>query len=71
MMRRKFAVLQRIDNNCKVTKEENEVFWYHLEQALLLSLREQGRLNPMEHRDAQERLKQQRRNHAKQKQAEP
>ena len=64
-MKRQFANLQHIDNNEAITKETNYEFLYHLQSAMLLALREQGRLDVMQHRHAEEKLKQQRRNRAK------
>ena len=60
-MKKKFAVLQRIENDRQITQEEDALFLYHLQKALLLALREQGRLHPMEHRQAEEALNRQRR----------
>ena len=60
-MKRQFANLQHIDNNEVITKETNYEFLYHLQSAMLLALREQGRLDVMQHRHAEEMLKQQRR----------
>ena len=60
-MARRFAELQRIDDNEAITKETHYEFLYHLQSAMLLALREQGRLNTMQHRHAEEMLKQQRR----------
>ena len=64
-MEKKFAELQRIDNNEKITGETHYEFLYHLQRALLLALREQGRLNALQYRHAEESLKQQRRARAK------
>ena len=64
-MARQFAELQRIDNNEAITKETHYEFLYHLQSAMLLALREQGRLNTMQHRHAEGKLKQQRRDRAK------
>ena len=64
-MARQFAQLQRIDNNEAITKETHYEFLYHLQSAILLALREQGILNAMQHRYAEETLKQQRRDRAK------
>ena len=64
-MKRQFANLQHIDNNEAISKETNYEFLYHLQSAMLLALREQGRLDVMKHRHAEEKLKQQRRNRAK------
>ena len=64
-MAKKFAQLQRIDNNEQITMESHYEFLYHLQSAMLLALREQGKLNTMQHRYAEEKLKEQRRNRAK------
>ena len=64
-MARQFAELQRIDDNEAITKETHYEFLYHLQSTLLLALREQGRLNAMQYRHAEETLKQQRRERAK------
>ena len=64
-MTKQFAKLQRIDNNETITKETHYEFLYHLQSALLLALREQGRLNIMQYRHAEEKLKEQRWNLAK------
>lgn len=60
-MQKKFSVLQKIDYDRQITREEDTPFLYHLQKALLLALREQGRLHPMEHRQAEEALNRQRR----------
>ena len=64
-MAKQFAKLQRIDNDRKITKDTHYEFLYHLQSALLLALREQGTLNTMQHRHAEEKLKQRRRTRAK------
>ena len=64
-MVRKFVELQRVDNNEAITKETHYEFLYHLQSAVLLALWEQRRLNTMQYRHAEEKLKQQRRNRAK------
>ena len=63
-MAKQFAVLQCIDNNEGITQENHYEFLYHLQNTLLLALREQGRLNTMQHRHAEEKLKKQRRDRA-------
>lgn len=70
-MARKFEKLDRIEHNEPITMESNSEFLYQLQSALLLVLREQGILNPMQHRHAEEKLKQQRRERTKQKQEKP
>lgn len=67
-MRKKFAELQRIDNNRPITKDHDYEFLYNLQNALLLALKEQGRLNGMQYRHAEESLKRQRRERARKKQ---
>ena len=69
-MDRKFAKLDRIEHNEPITKESNYEFLYQLQSGLLLALREQGRLSPMQHRHADEKLRKQRRDRAKRKQEE-
>ena len=64
-MTRHFPELQNIDNNEAITKESHYEFLYHLQSAMLLALRERGRLNAIQYRCAEEKLKQQRRDRAK------
>ena len=64
-MAKRFAELQRIDNDEVITKETHYEFLYHLQNAILLALREQGRLTAMQYRYAEEALKQQRRERAR------
>ena len=47
-MARLFAQLQRIDNTNVITWENHYEFLYHLQNALLLALRERGRLDAMQ-----------------------
>lgn len=61
----KFAEFQRIDNDEVITEEKHYDFLYHLQSAMLLALQERGRLNTMQYRHAKEKLKEQRRNRAK------
>ena len=61
----KIAKLYRIDHNDAITKETHYEFLYHLEYAILLALRERGKLNAMQYRHAEEKLRQQRRDRAK------
>ena len=64
-MAKQFAEFQRIDNNEAITKETHYEFLHHLQSTILLALREQGRLNAVQHRHAEEKLKQQRRERAR------
>lgn len=69
-MAKRQAKLYRIEHNEAITKERNFEFLYQLQHALLLALRERGRLSPMHYRHAEERLRQQRIDRAKRKQEE-
>lgn len=64
-MEKQFAKLHRIDNNEAITKETHYDFLRHLQSAILLALREQGRLTAMQYRHAEEALQQQRRERAR------
>ncbi len=58
-MAKQFASLERIENDRKITKETDYEFLHHLQTGLLLALKEQGRLNEIQYRHAQEKLNQQ------------
>lgn len=64
-MVKKFAELQTIEHNEEITGDTHYEFLYHLKKALLLALRERGRINAMQYRHAEELLKRQRRDRAK------
>lgn len=64
-MKKEFACLERIDHNLQITDKTHFRFLYHLQLALLLALHEQGTLNKMQYRYAQEQLQQQYRNSQK------
>ena len=64
-MEKKFAKLQEIEHDRNITEEADYEFLYQLQNALLLALREQGSLNAMQHRHAEEKLNQQRRERAR------
>jgi len=70
-MKKKYAKLQRIDCNHKITPETDYAFLFQLQNTLLSALREQGILNAVQLHHAEEALKQQRRKQAKQKSEEP
>ena len=55
-MNRHEIQLIRIDNNEPVTNETHGEFLHHLQRALLLALRDQGRLTVMQYRYAEETL---------------
>ena len=69
-MSRKQIRLDRLENNEPITEESHYEFLYQLQHALLLALREQEILSPMQLRHAQEALRKQRRDRAKRKQEE-
>ena len=64
-MERMLSKLQSIHHNEPITAENHYDFLYLLQSALLLAMRERERLNPMEYRYADEKLKEQRRNRAR------
>lgn len=61
-MRKKYAKLQQISNDRKITKDTDYEFMYHLEHALLLALQESGTLNYMQFKEAEKKLNEQRKN---------
>ena len=65
MGRKQYAVLQRIENDHKITRETDREFLYNLENALLLALLEDGTQTQMQYRQASEKLKRQRREQSK------
>ena len=60
-MAKRFATLEKIENNRKITREIDELFLYRLQSGLLLALKEKGRLNEIQYRHAQYRLDRQHR----------
>jgi hypothetical protein len=69
-MTKKFATFDRIEPNKPITQECHYEFLYQLQRALLLALKEQKRLSLMQYRYAEDKLQQQRRSRAHQKQEE-
>jgi len=65
-MRKQYAIFQKIEHNEHITEETHYLFLVHLQKAILLALREQGWLTAMQYRHAEDLLKQQRRDRAKQ-----
>lgn len=59
-MARKFAQLQQIHNDRRITQEDDYEFLYHLQNGLLLALRERGSLDTKQYRHAEEQLRHQR-----------
>ena len=64
-MKKKFTTLQKTDWKEALTPESNGAFFYHLQRALLLALRERGMLGVAEYRHAEESLRRQRIHQAK------
>ena len=62
---KRFCNLYRIDSNECITFEKNFDFLYHIQLSLLLALKDLGSLDKMQYRHAEERLKQQRQDRAK------
>ena len=71
MSARKVPKMQSIENNEIITKETHYEFLCHLQSAMLLALREQGRLNALQYRRGEELLKDQRRERVRALQEEP
>ncbi len=57
---REQAVLRSVENDRRITEEQDAEFLYLLQKAVLLALQEAGRLNEMQYRYAEEQLKAQR-----------
>ena len=51
------AVMQSVENGRRITKERDQEFLYAFQRAVLLALKEAGRLNEMQYRYAEEELK--------------
>lgn len=60
-----FSKLQRIEHSRRITEKTDDGFLYQVKSALLLAFRERGILNAMQHRQAEQMLKQQRITRAK------
>lgn len=54
------AVLRAVENNRGITKEQDQEFLYEFQRAVLLALKEAGRLNDTQYRYAEEKLRAQR-----------
>ena len=63
-MKRNIMQLRRIDFDRRITMESDPEFLFLLQNGLLLALKEQGRLNEMEYRRAEEDLMRQRQERA-------
>ena len=54
------AVLRSVENDRKITKEQDYEFLYEYQKAVLLALKEAGSLTEMQYRYAEGKLKEQR-----------
>lgn len=57
MAKREFAELVRIEGQRAITPDRDPAFFAHLEEGLLLALRERGRLTDAQFTQASRRLK--------------
>ena len=55
------AKLIKIEDNQTITRDAYVDFFYELQRGVLLSLKEEGKLTEMQYRNAEEALKEQRR----------
>ena len=55
------AVLRSVEQDRRITKEQDHAFLYAYQRAVLLALKEAGRLNESQYRYAEEKLKEQQR----------
>lgn len=55
-MRKQKAVLESIESDRPVTKEQDGAFWEEVQHALLLALKETGTLNDLQLRYAEKKL---------------
>ena len=51
------AVLRSVENDRRITKEQDHAFLYAYQRAVLLALKEAGQLNETQYRYAEEKLK--------------
>lgn len=55
------VTLIKVEDNQTITRDAYVDFFYELQQGVLLSLKEDGKLSEMQYRNAEEALKEQRR----------
>ena len=55
------AVLRSVEQDRRITKEQDHEFLYAYQRAVLLALKEAGQLNETQYRYAEEKLKEQQR----------
>ena len=63
------AVLRSVENDRRITKDQDAEFLYEYQRAILLALQEAGQLNETQYRYAEEKLKAQRGDAAREKKA--
>ena len=63
------AVLRSVENDRRITKDQDAEFLYEYQRAILLALKEAGQLNETQYRYAEDRLKAQRGAAAREKKA--
>ena len=63
------AVLRSVENDRRITKDQDAEFLYEYQRAILLALQEVGQLNETQYRYAEEKLKAQRGTAAREKKA--
>ena len=63
------AVLRSVENDRRITKDQDAEFLYEYQRAILLALQEAGQLNETQYRYAKEKLKAQRTAAAREKEA--
>ena len=62
----KFSQLMKIEGDSEIQKDADYDCWYFLEQGLLIALKESGTLNTVQYRMAEEALREQRAERARQ-----
>lgn len=62
-MKRAIYELNSIANNHQITKDTDNAFLFHLQGSILLALKEQGKLNLIQYRYAEEKRKKQGQKH--------
>ena len=63
------AVLRSVENDRRITKDQDAEFLYEYQRAILLALQEAGQLNEAQYRYAEEKLNAQRGAAAREKKA--
>ena len=61
------AVLRSVENDRRITKEQDAEFLYQFQKSILLALKKAGKLNDTQYRYAEEKLRAQRNETTKRK----